>query len=153
MAFHIKLYTCDSEANKVQKTIRQQYDLTGVLVDQSSIIDPVIRIQIAMANINKLNYMYIQEFGRYYFIKDIISFRENMVDLHAHVDVLMSFRNEILTNMGIVKKSETEWNLYLNDGSIHTYQYTKTTTLKFSTGFPTGIDLVMAIAGKSNVGT
>lgn len=151
MGFNISLYVNDSEPNKLDKDISLITTLTGNLLDESSILDPTILVDINLISLTRCNYFYISEFDRYYFITDIVSIRNGIVQISGHVDVLTSFKDEIRLNSAIIQKSENNWNLYLNDGSIHIYQYTKTTTHNFPNGFPKGVDLVLAVAGKSNI--
>ena len=151
MSFTISLYVNNSESNKLDKDISLITTLTGKLINETSIIEPSILIDINLISLVRCNYFYISEFDRYYFINDIISINNNIVQITGHVDVLTSFKSEIRLNSAIIQKSENNWNLYLNDGSIHTYQYTNTSTHKFPNGFPKGVDLVLAVAGKSNI--
>ena len=151
MAFNINFYINDSENNKLNKSIRATITVTGNLKENSSIINPEILVSSNLSNLVGSNYAYISEFNRYYYIVDVISVSNALCLVKMKVDVLMSFKTELLTNNAIIQKSEHNWNLYLNDGSLKTYQYNHVETIKFPNGFPTGTDLVMAIAGKSNL--
>ena len=151
MAFSIVFYVNDSEPNKLNKSLREVITVTGSLRENASVINPDIMVYSTITNIVGSNYVYIADFGRYYYITDIVSITNTLVRVKLKVDVLMSFKNDILSNRGIIQKSENNWNLYLNDGSLRTYQYKNVETKKFPNGFPTGTDLVMAIAGKSNL--
>ena len=66
------------------------------------------------------NYMYISEFKRYYYIDDIVNISNSRWEIHASVDVLYSFKNDILLTQAIIDKTEIESasNLYLDDGSF-----------------------------------
>lgn len=81
-----------------------------------------ISIEIEKTNpvIYKYNYMYIGEFNRYYFIDEIINVSSNRWVIHASVDVLYSFKNDILLMECVIDKTESEINanLYLDDGSF-----------------------------------
>ena len=123
----------------------------GTLKENTSLINPVIVIDFPITNLTQYNYARIYDFGRYYFITDMVSITHNLTEISMHVDVLMSFRNSIRTNYGIAKRQENDWNLYLNDGSFKTYQYKTVGTYKFSNGFPSDNDLVLAVAGRSNI--
>ena len=151
MAFDIKFYMNDSENNKIKKSIRETITVTGNLKENSTIINPEVLISTDVLNLLGSNYAFISEFNRYYYVVDVISISNKLCLVKMKVDVLMSFKTEILSNNAIIQKSEHNWNLYLNDGSLKTYQYNSVETIKFPTGFPTGTDLVMAIAGKSNL--
>lgn len=151
MAFDIVFYVNDSDKNKLNKDLREVITVSGTLKEGSSIVNPVILVESNLINLVGANYAYIEDFRRYYYITDVVSERNILSRVSMRCDVLMSFKNEILSNAGIIHKSEKNWNLYINDGSLRTYQYKNIQTFKFPTGFPTGTDLVMAIAGKSNL--
>ena len=84
----IKLYTNYSDKNHVDKSIRQQgTDISGTLKEDCSIVDPVIKIEsIQGFNISTCNYAYISEFGRYYYITNIVCIGK-LYELHMHCDV------------------------------------------------------------------
>lgn len=149
MAFTVKLYYNDSEKNKLSKSLRDLRTYTGTLKDQSSVTDPIVLVAESVSSIAKGNYMYIQEFGRYYFITNIVSVRTGLTEISGHVDVLMSFADEIKSNNAILNRSENNWNLYLNDGSLRVYADSIVLTKKFPSGFTTQ-NYVMAIASPDN---
>ena len=76
MAFTISLFKTDSENNRVVKVLTDEKQLSGELRNQTSVLNPTIRIE-STDNISGYNYCYISEFGRYYYITDIVSVRTN----------------------------------------------------------------------------
>ena len=146
MSFTIKLQRNNSEPIRVDKSITDLLTLTGTLREGTSIIDPVIKIECNIADVAGCNYMTIDAFGRQYFVKDIISVRNNLVEFHCHVDVLSTYKNGIRNNTGIVKRQENLWNLYLNDGSLKIYQNPNIITKEFANGFNTQ-EFVFAVSG------
>ena len=146
MSFSIILQTNYSELNKVDKVVSDILEATGDLRDESSIINPSILVQASLESLVDCNYMTIASFGRSYFVTDITSVRKNLVRIDGHVDVLSSFATEIRSNVGIISKQEWDWNLYLNDGTFHTYQNPIVLTKAFPSGFTTQ-EYVLAIAG------
>ena len=130
----INLYINKSEKERVSKTLSNEKTFTGTLREQTSIIDPVISIETA-ENISGYNYMYIPEFGRYYYIRGIDSVKNNLWKVSAHVDVLMSFKSQILQNSGVIERQENKWNLYLPDPDFQTSNKTQIQTKKFPKGF------------------
>ena len=92
----ITLYTNESEKNKLEKTLDHPILLEGTLRDESSIINPIILISSEKEDIPYMyNYAYIPAFGRYYFITDIESVRTGIWRVSMHVDVLMSYKEQI----------------------------------------------------------
>lgn len=146
MSFDIVLQRNDSENNKLTKTLTAIATYSGTLKADTSIIDPVIIVQCNLADVANANYMTISAFGRSYFINNIRSIRNNLVEFSAHVDVLSTYATQIMECTGIIKRQENEWNLYLNDGSFKVYQNPVILTKAFPSGFTTQ-ELVLAVAG------
>lgn len=146
MSFSIQLQRNNSEPIKVDKEITNILTVTGTLREGTSIIDPVIKIECNIADVAGCNYLTIDAFGRKYFVKDIVSVRNNLVEFTCHVDVLSTYKNEIRNNTGIIRRQENTWNLYLNDGSLKIYQNPYVITKEFPNGFNTQ-EFVLAIAG------
>ena len=113
---NIILYKSNAEKNRMYKSsyLTQVANLTGSLRDGSSIIDPVIQIR-GGASFFVANYMYIEEFNRYYFITDISVEHTMDIIISAHVDVLMSWNTEIVRNQALVTRSSNKGNAYLQD--------------------------------------
>lgn len=146
MSFNILLQRNTSELNKLDKTLTTITTLTGTLKTETSIIDPVIIVEGALSDLKTCNYCTISEFGRSYFVNNIKSIRNNLIELTCHVDVVSTYKAQIRSQFAIIRKQENNWNLYLNDGSFKCYQNPIVLTKKFSNGFTTP-SFVMAVAG------
>ena len=146
MAFNIVLQRNNSEMNCVSKSVDDLFTVSGVLKEGTSIIDPVIKIECDLSAVTGCNYLSIPDFGRSYFINNISSIRNGLVELSCHVDVLSSFADSIKSNTAIIKRQENKWNLYLNDGTFKVYQNPNVLTKAFPSGF-TAQEFVLAVAG------
>lgn len=146
MSFSIKLEQNNSQPNKIGKDITLLATVTGTLKEATSIIDPVIKVEGDLSNYTGCNYMTIDAFDRSYFVLNIRSIRNNLIEFTCHVDVLESFKNEIKSNKAIIKRQQEKWNLYLNDGSLKIYQNPHVITKAFPSGF-TAHEFVLAVAG------
>lgn len=149
MSFNIVLQTSSSERNKLDKTITDIATLSGVLKQETSIIDPVFVIEGDLNSYINCNYCTIPTFGRAYFINNIRSIRQNLFEISCHVDVLSSFKTQIRENSAILKRSEGNWNLYLNDGSLQVAQDSEVITSSFTAGnqFGAAWSYVLIVAG------
>lgn len=159
----IQLYTNSSPSNAVSKEIGSPIDtLQGTLRSGTSIIDPSVIVQLSADDVwrTSTNYAYIPAFGRYYYITNIISVTgqidlggqfENpygLWELHMHVDVLMSYKVQILAQKAIVARQQEKYNLYLDDGSFMCYQNPKIQTKLFSVPDPFETqEFVLIVAG------
>ena len=143
-----------SETIAVSKTITTIVEVNGVLRDETSIINPDILIEATQEvtdAIPECNYLIVPEFNRSYFVKDISSYRNTLYRFSCHVDVLVSFANEIKLNKGIVHRQEHNFNLLLNDGVLKAYQDPLIGTLSFPQGF-SGHSNVLLLAGNHGGG-
>lgn len=147
MSFSIIFQTSNSDKRMLDKNITDNFTLTGTLRNETSILNPVILVECSLGDISTCNYMTIESFGgRKYFINDIKSIRNGLVEVYGHVDVLSTYADAIRKNSGITFRQEGDWNLYLDDGSFKVYQNPRIQTLEFPTGFTTQ-RFVFAIAG------
>ena len=142
----IGLYNNYSEKNVIEKSIASLLPLNGTLKDDSSITDPIILIEIDTPV--SYNYCYIPSFNRYYFIVDIISIRNNLWELYLHVDVLMSFKEDIKKSVAIMESTESEnTSTYLDNGIYRTLSKDKTDIISFSSGFNSEGEYILITAG------
>lgn len=146
MAFDIELKTNNSEQNRLKKDTQTIMKVSGVLKEETSIIDPIIKIECKLSDVTGCNYLSIPVFGRSYFVNDIRSIRNGLVEFSCHVDVLSTYAEQIKNNTGIIKRQENKWNLYLNDGTFKVYQNPNVLTKAFPSGFTTQ-EFVLAVAG------
>lgn len=150
MAFNIVLQTTTSEKNRMDKTITDIATYSGTLRADTSIVDPVFLVECDLANVVHANYLTVQAFGRSYFINNIRSMRAGLVEFTCHCDVLSSFKTQIRQNHAIMHRSERNWNLYLNDGSLKmTQRPEKIVTEHFSNemAFVNHFSYVLVLAG------
>ena len=146
MAFNIVLQRNNSEMNRLTKSVDTIATVSGVLKEETSIIDPVIKIECDLSSFTGCNYLSIPAFGRSYFVTNIRSIRNGLVEFSCHVDVLSSFASAIRNKTAILRRQENDWNLYLNDGSFKVYQNPNVLTKAFPSGFTTQ-EFVLAVAG------
>ena len=144
--FDISFYVNSSEKNKLDKALTLITTVSGVLKESTSIIDPVIVIEGDLSSFTGCNYMIIGTFGRSYFVNNIRSVNNVLIEITAHVDVISTYKNSIRANSAIIRKQERNWNLYLNDGSLRVYQNPDVVVKTFPSGFTTQ-EFVLAVAG------
>ena len=111
----IILYENTSPKKKVVKKLTRAKELEGNLLDECSIADPSITIEID--NLSQYNYMYIPAFHRYYYFTKPIVVQNKIWRINAHTDVLMSSKDNLLKNQCVVEKVENGGSNYVDDGS------------------------------------
>lgn len=146
MSFTIVLQTNLSDNRKLDKEVNEITSLSGTFKSATSIIDPVIVVEANLSDLKNCNYMTIEEFGRKYYVTNIRSISNDLVEISGHVDVLSTYATGIRKNSAIIRKQANQYNLYLNDGALKTYQNPRIVTKEFPSGFTTQ-EFVLAVAG------
>ena len=142
----IYLYTTPDEKNKLNKTLNNSVHYEGVLKEETSVIKPSVVIE--ASNLSGYNYMYIPQFGRYYFISDIVSVKNGLWRIIAIVDVLMSFKESIESCPIIIRNTEqTEAENYLMSDVWKTLVKTKTDIISFSSGLNSSGEYILITSG------
>lgn len=142
----IDLSVINDEKNKLDKTINERQRFEGTLRAETSIINPVVLIE--AENLSGYNYMRIPQFGRFYYITDIVCVRSGLWRVSGHVDVLMSYREAIEDIPIIVSDSETtKANNYLNGDVWRTLVKTKTDIVNFSNGLNNSGEYILITSG------
>lgn len=137
---NILLYKMASISKKINKTLPQSptLSLTGNLKEDCDFLDPVIEIE--NNGVPDVNYAYIADFGRYYFVEPPTNIGAKLWRLKMHVDVLYTYRSGIMGAPCIVAKSSSSYNLYLNDSNYKCYQNPHI----FCQAFPSGFNVANA---------
>ena len=147
MAFTISLFKTASENNRVVKVLTDEKQLSGELRNQTSVLNPTIRIESA-DNISGYNYCYISEFGRYYYITDIVSVRTNCWVVSLRCDVLMSYKDEIQSmNVILNNTQETGLSNYMASSNWVNLVKTKTDIKVFPSGLSEQGEFILITAG------
>ena len=90
----LKIYNNNSNNNVLNKKLTLVDTLEFNLKIDNSILQPVLILK----NYSKGNYCYIKEFKRYYYITDIKLLNGGLYQLQLDIDVLMTYKDVILTN-------------------------------------------------------
>lgn len=129
----INLYKYKSPNIYINKELESIASYEGTLKDATSVLTPSFDI-VTNANLSQANYCYIPELHRYYYITEIVSVRNNLWKLACHVDVLMTYKPQILAHEAIIARQEREWNVLLNDGQTFKVQQNSDIIVKEFTG-------------------
>ena len=143
----IRLYNNISDNRTIRKKLLNEFSLTGTLRDSCSLIEPVINIE--SSNVLRFNYVYIPDFQRYYFVKEITNLRKNIWTLELEVDPLMSFKGDILALDVVVDKQSSDLigDEYIDDGSLVADNNTFTSVYNLSSGFNDHGEYILITAG------
>ena len=142
------LYKNSSENNVIGKSLAQIKRVECNLKNDVSVINPILVLNYT-ANILNSNYCFIPKFNRYYFIDEIVPITADRCIVKCRVDVLESFKDNILNLDCIVDKQEKEIasNKYINDGSFVTTSKQFNRMIEFPNGFNEKGSYILICAG------
>ena len=133
----IKLCNTSDPKEKLNKTVTEGVTLNCLLKENTSIIDPVLIIESSQP-VYDYNYVYIPMFRRYYYRTDIRSIGFNRWEFTAHVDVLKSYYEDIVSNSAIIEGTEkVQINKYLPDEKVFITNCKRLTNI---INFPSGLN-------------
>lgn len=133
-----KFYTMKCKENVIDKTkfIEKKVEKSINLKDSTSILTPKIFVNGKIGEFREYNYLYLPATKRYYFIQNVTSVRQNLLEIECKCDVLFTFKDSILNGYAKITRSKTNYNKYMQDTeSIKTQQNTLYQTKKFPSGF------------------
>ena len=130
---NVQLLKNTSNTNSFSRSFAKNKTYSCVLKEGSDALNPSITLEIE--NPTDYNEMYIPEFGRYYFIGwENIS--NSLWRAYAkEIDVLYTYRNEILRLNAIIDKQEFRTNPLIDDGSYVSQVNTVPEVVYFQNGF------------------
>lgn len=121
-----KIYKTKSAPNVVNKGLTEVVAFEEVIFkEDTSLLNPTIIINgvsnassYTIEDIGTSNYFSIPKVNRYYFITDITMMSGGRVAITGKVDVLMSFKTDILGSTQLIVRQEKKTNNYLIDTDI-----------------------------------
>lgn len=149
MGFTVNFCRNNSPVEKIGKDLSGGVDITGCRLQTStSILQPVILIK-TNEDIYNYNYMIIDRLNRCYFIDDIVSVNYGIWEVSGHVDVLETYKDEILANSAIMEGSEQlQINKYLPDDNVFITNCKRLTNiLNFPSGLSETGEFILITAG------
>lgn len=142
---NVKLYKNESNNNVLNKKITLISEDNILLKDNVDVYKPIIKIKRPL--LNNCNYVYIEDFKRYYYITNKRSINTDVIELSLKCDVLMSFKNDILNSKGLIIKSENLINDYINSDIYVNDVREKTRVINFKNGFNDTPEFILITAG------
>lgn len=138
----ILLYNTLSEENKLDKELTLVREIDINLLIRSN----VTSFDFSLASdISNVNYMYVESWGKYFFLKSPTIERNGYTSYRAEEDVLMTYKDQIRQESGIILRQENEGNLYITDSTFPVENRNKTFFKKFPNGFEETINYYLIV--------
>lgn len=147
--YNITGYNCTADNNELNKTLGSAlFTVSGNFKEITDIVHPTVTISNHAAyDFDECNYLYIAQFGRYYFVDSKTIDTQGRIILKCTVDVLYSHRSQINNLFIIADRSSNKCNHYQVDPEIPRLANKVVATQKFPLGFGAGEHLILAVNG------
>lgn len=143
----VQFYYNMSDGRVINKNIIEGEAFEGQARDEVDVMSPVILFD--KPDVLRYNYAYIPMFQRYYSIDTRNAYRDGLWEVSFSVDVLMSFRNDII-NLNVIVDKQTmakNGNEYIDDGSLVAENVMFQTVYNFLDGFNDTGEFILITAG------
>ena len=126
---NVILYNNKSDKRQLVKNITEIKTISATAKGDINIISPTLIIQ--NTDMTNINYCYITELKRYYFLTNYTYITGQRIELHCNVDVLMSYSDEIKRLKVNVLRYEKTRQSYITDSRIPLFSSTKQRVIEF----------------------
>lgn len=117
----LQLFLFDKRTNSMKNPIESglaPLETDCLFKEETSIENPVLELNTTALNIYIYNYAYLVDIGRFYWIDEVISISNSVLELHCSIDVLSTFKTQILEHSAYVLYSSSNFDDYLVDTRV-----------------------------------
>ena len=112
----LTLMKTSSDKRDLSKSTTTIKNVNCKIKEGTSIINPIVIInKMSTSHIRQCNYAHISDFGRYYFITDIVETTASQLEISMHVDVLNSYKDGIRSITTLILRQENVFSPYFVD--------------------------------------
>lgn len=130
----IDLLNTSSDPRTIQKAFTGIAQTEATPRGEISVTDPVFILRREGYELGGINYLYVADWLRYYFIENIVIKSGDILELHCHIDVLGSYAAAILSSPAICSANEYIGHTYINDPNFPLLPYPEQTSYLFEGG-------------------
>ena len=149
----IKTYRFLGDSRKIDKslTLVKTYSNADI-VGNMDIQSPIISLQLdSFTEVINFNYIYIPELRRYYYVENSTIREDGFVQIQCKVDVLKSFKTDILASTQYVERQQNKCTYQLPD-NLYNIKSNRNLTIKNfgSEIINPNYDFILTTYGKEN---
>lgn len=142
---NIKLYNTTSPRNKLNKTLNLVANIDGESrIEMDEDTPNFILSKGHLIGVQGSNYMYCTNTGKYYYIENY-RVENQTVRIIAKVDVLMTYKTQILSNTCTISRNENLANAYMYDENYKLLSYKNIVTKKFPVSLNNDTIILMTV--------
>lgn len=113
----IQLGNTFDDEKKIVKTFSVMYETDCKLLVPCDIHKPILQVQ-KWASWGSVNYAYIPDLNRYYFIRKESMITGNRIEYELEVDVLKTYESELLSVSAFIERQENVYHPFYVDNEL-----------------------------------
>lgn len=114
MALMVEFGVCGDDPRVINKTFSSTASVSAEVWGDCSRENPTLLLDYT-ASVLTANYAHIGDFGRYYYVKDVVITEGHKMKVNLAVDALKSFEQTILRTEFFIRRSEAKANWSIPD--------------------------------------
>lgn len=133
----IRFYKNFSDKNVLNKNIELLFTMSGNFNNDTDILRPTFTVNNSV-EYAQCNYVWIEEFNRYYFVENVIARTGSLIEFVCAFDALMSWNAQIKQlDVKIVRNEEKGFTI-LEDSKVTFTSESNVSVYRFPIGFDSG---------------
>ena len=112
-------------AKTISGNVKTQYASSGISID----------IDVSVAGITPFQFNYMKFDNKYYYIDSVDFISQNIIRLNCSIDLLESYKSQILKQTAVLERSENIYNRYIDDDMLVLNSYKRVQTKAFPASF------------------
>lgn len=108
------------DSRTLQKNTSPIKNVSGTFKDNCSVENPIVLIKKDDINVASVNYAYISDTERFYYITDFVFTKGGILEVHLKVDVLNTYASAIKSIYTLIERQENVSNKYIHDEQLLT---------------------------------
>lgn len=143
----IIFYNNNSDRRCINKVLTGAKTISGNVKTQYTSSAISIDIDISVAGITPFQFNYMKFDTKYYYIDSVDFISQTIIRLNCSVDLLETYKAQILKQTAVLNRSETSYNRYLNDDFLHINAYRRVQTKAFDNSFSAVSTPILIVTG------
>lgn len=139
-------YSTKSDNRKLRKDLSLIKEVNYINKSNDSVLNPIIVVD-TFDGFEKVNYAFIEQYKRFYFVTDIQPIVGGRLQITLKVDVLQSYADAIANTQAIIERSSSYGNSYIVDNDIVLSNKPNYQTIAFPKSLDTTLHYVLIVSG------
>ena len=143
----ITFYNNNSDRRCINKHLTNAMTISGNIKSQYTSSGISLDIDVSVAGITPFQFNYMKLDNKYYYIDSVDFISQNIIRLNCSIDLLESYKSQILKQTAVLERSQNIYSRYINDDKLVLNAYKRVQTKKFNNSFSAVSTPILIVTG------